>query len=605
MKDVSELRKNLLGLIRPRERLAVSAWADEYIMLPTSSAEPGHYRTSRVPYFKEVMDVFTDPAISQVVVKSASQTGKSAVLLNVLGYYAHQDPTTMMIIQPTLDDARDFSKSRLAQLIKDSKELTPLFYTKEKTRDADQTILSKFFKGGRIILVGANSPSGLASKPIKILLCDEVDRYPPSASKEGDPISIATARTTTYFDAKLGIFSTPTVKGASRIDLEYELGTQEEWRHRCPGCGSWELLSLENMLPDYEAKQDKSGNRTVLVKAVKWACPSCGEVFDERTIRRTEQKYVVKNPDALANGIRSFFVNGFSSPWLKWTRILREWLTVKGDPLREAVIYNTRFGLSYEMPTELEDTPAETLEEYTAQVPEGVLLLTAGVDCQQDRLEYAVYGWNAGGCFGIKTDVVRGAPTNPATWQKLEECLNEKFRYKSGKAIGIARTFIDSGYATDWVYGYCRGRVDRFAIKGKSIFGGLLLHKTSWLPEGLFLTTLNVDAGKSEVYALIAAGKVHFGSDDVMARHFDEKFFKQLTAERRERKFVGGIVKDVWRLPKHRRNEALDILVYALAAMRSCIDGDEENFWRSLAEEPVEIKKAPARKIISRSLEVY
>lgn len=123
-------------------------------------------------------------------------------------------------------------------MIKDTSCLTPLFYEKEKTRDAEQTILSKFYAGGRVILCGANSPSGLASRPIKILLCDEVDRYPQSAGKEGDSISIAQKRLTTYFDKKIFICSTPTVKGASRIDMEYELGTQEEWRHVCPGCGS-------------------------------------------------------------------------------------------------------------------------------------------------------------------------------------------------------------------------------------------------------------------------------------------------------------------------------------------------------------------------------
>lgn len=573
-------------------------------MLPTESAEPGHYRTDRVLYFKEVMNAFNSAQINRVVVKSCSQTGKSTVLLNIVGYYAHQAPSTIMIIQPTLSDAMDFSKSRLQKMIKDSKVLTPLFYEKEKTRDANQTILSKFFKGGRIILVGANSPSGLASRPIKILLCDEVDRYPPSANREGDPISIATARTTTFFDKKIALFSTPTVKDASRIDLEYELGTQEEWRHVCPACGSLELLRVEDMLTDYEQRRDRAGNQTVLVKDVKWKCPSCHEVFDEVTMRRAEQLYLVQNPAALANGVRSFFINGFASPWLKWKDILREWLEAKGDPYRESVVYNTRFGLSYEMPSEVEEPLADKLEDYGAQVPAEVLLLTAGVDCQKNRLEFAIYGFNGSEVYGICADVIRGEPQNQSTWVELDRRLNESFYFEDGKAIRVARTFIDSGYATDNVYAYCRGKSDKFAIKGRSVFGGALLHTTNWLKEsGLFLTTLNVDAGKSEIYSLLQAGKVHYGADDQhLRRNFDDDFFRQLTAERRERKFIGGISKEVWTLAKGRHNEMLDTFVYALAAMKSCISGDEKDFWLSLTGSSV----TPARRRrVSRQLEVY
>lgn len=199
MKDVTELRKLIRGAMKPPSRKSVAEWADEYATLPTTSAEPGRYRTSRVPYFKEPMDAFTDNRINRVVVKSASQMGKSGALLNVLGRYAHLAPCPCMIIQPTLSDAMDFSKRRLSPFIRDTKAITSLFYEKEKSRDANQTILSKYFKGGSVVLVGANSPSGLASRPIKILLCDEVDRYPQSAGKEGDPIGLAEKRLSTFF----------------------------------------------------------------------------------------------------------------------------------------------------------------------------------------------------------------------------------------------------------------------------------------------------------------------------------------------------------------------------------------------------------------------
>ena len=203
-------------------------------MLPGDSPEPGRYKSARVPYFVDVMNAFTDSKIKRLVVKSASQVGKSEVLLNVVGRFAHLDPANILIVQPTLSDAEDFSKSRLEKMIKDSKILTPLFYEKSKSRDPNQTILSKFFKGGRIILVGSNSPSGLASRPIRILLCDEVDRYVPT--KEGDAVDLAEKRTSNFWNKKVALFSTPATEGLSRIDVEYMFGTQEEWNHRCPNC---------------------------------------------------------------------------------------------------------------------------------------------------------------------------------------------------------------------------------------------------------------------------------------------------------------------------------------------------------------------------------
>ena len=194
------------------------------------------------------MDAFNDVRVQKVVVKSAAQVGKTTVLENLIGYFVQVDPCNMMIVQPTLEMAQDFSKDRLTKMIEDTRVLTPLFYSDRMTarsRDRTQTMLSKFFTGGRLILVGANSAAGLASRPIRVLLCDEVDRFPASASGgEGDPVSLAAKRTTSYWNKKIGLFSTPTTEGASRIDIEYQAGTQEELSTRCPNCGEYHVLQL-------------------------------------------------------------------------------------------------------------------------------------------------------------------------------------------------------------------------------------------------------------------------------------------------------------------------------------------------------------------------
>ena len=213
------------------------------------------------------MDAFTQNEIHRVVVKTCSQIGKSDIMNNVIGRYAHLDPCTIMMVQPTIEMAQDFSKSRIAPMIRDTKVLTPLFYGKSdisKARDSNQTILSKFFTGGRLVLGGANSPAGLASRPIRILLCDEVDRFPQSAGQEGDPVDLAAKRMTTYWNYKMGLFSTPTAEGASRIDIEYLAGTQEEWQHRCPNCGEYHALDYRQMQVDFAEKRDEAGNKTVI-----------------------------------------------------------------------------------------------------------------------------------------------------------------------------------------------------------------------------------------------------------------------------------------------------------------------------------------------------
>ena len=560
---------------------------------------------------REVMDAITQEGIHKIAVKSSSQVGKSAVLLNIVGRFAHLEPANILLVQPTLEDAMDFSKVRLQKMIADTKILTPLFYDKLKTRDANQTILSKMFKGGRIILKGANSPSGLAGRPIRILLCDEVDRYPLSADKEGDPVALAIVRCSTYWNYKVALFSTPTLKGQSRIDAAYEEGTQEEWRHACPNCGSFELLDYRQMICDYDERKDTAGNKSVVVRSVKWRCPQCGFEFDEQTMRRAAQMYVVQNPAALANGVRSFFINGFSSPWLSWQLIMQEWLEAAGNPLREAVVMNTRFGLSYEQTGEIEEPEkyVERLENYGGEIPDGVLLLTAGVDVQKNRLECGIYGWNADTCWAICHEVIMGEPTNPSTWAALTTLLSRTFA--GGSAQKVARTFIDSGYATAAVYAHCREqmRLGHFAIKGKSIFGAPFLHKTNYLPEaGIYLTTLNVDEGKAEAYARLSSGQVHFGDDTHLKRNFTEFYFKGLMSERLERKYTAGLMRQVWKpISNHIRNEPLDTFVYALAAMKSC-ESSDANFWTNQAlnlRGEVKVKPSLKARLKTRSMDLW
>lgn len=571
--------------LKPLPKTSVSQWADNYRMLSSGiSAEPGKWKTSRAPYQKDIMNAFTEPGIHRVVVKSSSQIGKSDMMNNVIGRFAHLDPCAIMMIQPTIDMAQDYSKTRIAPMIRDTKVLNTLFYD-VKSRDANNTILSKVFPGGRLIMCGANSPAGLASRPIRILLADEVDRFPDSAGTEGDPVDLAAKRMTTFWNSCMGLFSTPTNEGSSRIDEEYLAGTQEEWQHKCPNCGEYHLLRHIDMTVDYKEIKTPSGKKTVIVNDVKWRCPHCGFSFSEKEMKQTPQKYISRNADALKNGIRSFFVNGFTSPWMTWSKIMREWLEAKGDPEREKVIMNTVFGESYKQKGAFEDEQIflRRRESYGAELPNGVLLLTAAIDTQDNRLEYEVVGWGKEEeCWGIRKGIVLGAPNQDRTWKEIDNILDKTYHFADGKGLKVVRTFIDSGghYTSD-VYNYCQKNFhkQRFAIKGRGGPGIPLIYKIAKANNAKApLILLGVDDGKQQIMdrlSIDSPGPLYFhfpqdeGIKELSNRGYDDLYFKGIISEHKKVYKRNGVLREVWETTKNVRNEPLDLRNYNLACMKS------------------------------------
>lgn len=597
--------------LKPLPKTSVSNWADNHRMLSSGiSAEPGKWKTSRAPYQKDIMNAFTEPGIHRVVVKSSSQIGKSDMMNNVIGRFAHLDPCAIMMIQPTIDMAQDYSKTRIAPMIRDTKVLNNLFYD-VKSRDANNTILSKVFPGGRLIMCGANSPAGLASRPIRILLADEVDRFPDSAGTEGDPVDLAAKRMTTFWSSCMGLFSTPTNEGSSRIDEEYLAGTQEEWQHKCPNCGEYHLLRHIDMTVDYKEIKTPSGKKTVIVNDVKWRCPHCGFSFSEKEMKQTPQKYISRNADALKNGIRSFFVNGFTSPWMTWSKIMREWLEAKGDPEREKVIMNTVFGESYKQKGAFEDEQIflRRRESYGAELPNGVLLLTAAIDTQDNRLEYEVVGWGKEEeCWGIRKGIVLGAPNQDRTWKEIDNILDKTYHFADGKGLKVVRTFIDSGghYTSD-VYNYCQKNFhkQRFAIKGRGGPGIPLIYKIAKANNAKApLILLGVDDGKQQIMdrlSIDSPGPLYFhfpqdeGIKELSNRGYDDLYFKGIISEHKKVYKRNGVLREVWETTKNVRNEPLDLRNYNLACMKSLKPdwGKLEMLVNGMSE--TEVKRAVAK----------
>lgn len=619
--------------LRPLPNLTVSDWADQYRMLSSeSSAEPGRWRTDRAPYQRAIMDAFTDLDVRRVVVMSCSQIGKSDIMNNAIGRFAHLAPAPILMIQPTVDMAQDYSKSRIAPMIRDTKVLRDIFQD-VKSRESGNTILSKLFPGGRLIMGGANSPAGLASRPIKILLADEVDRFPDSAGTEGDPVDLAAKRMTTFWDRTMGLFSTPTNAGESRIEVEYTEGTQEEWQHQCPNCGEYHLLTHRSMVMDTETVKDGRKKEHIHVKSVSWRCPDCGFTFSENEMRRQPQKYVAKNPTAIKNHVRSFFVNCWASPWISWTDVMQEWVDAKGDPEREKVVVNTRFGEPYERARSYDnvDKLLARREPYNAELPDGVLILTAAVDVQDNRLEYEIVGWGEDEeCWGIKKGIILGAPDTAAVWRQLDEQLDREYHFADGTGLLVARTFIDSGgHYTSEVYNYSLMHLarQRFAVRGSSTMGVPIIHKYSkaqaYHGRTIPLVLIGTDSGKQYIMDRLAIDVpgpryFHFPLDKpeqdavnevLWNRGYDEIYFRGLTAEEKQPQKKNGRIVYRWvNIAKDHRNEPLDLRVYNLACLAS-ISPDFSKLKALMTGTPTEEKrptgprKRPRFGVIKRGIE--
>ena len=567
-----EMFRRCLRLFQPPPKITVSEWAERYRRLsPESSAEPGRWHTSKVPYMREIMDAIGDPFTRKVVVMSAAQVAKTELLLNVLGYYMHHFPAPVLVMQPTLEMGQTFSKDRLAPMIRDTPVLCGLVDT--KSRYAGNTILKKNFPGGHVTIVGANSAAGLASRPIKILLADEVDRYPGSAGTEGDPLSLAQKRQATFWDKKTVMVSTPTIKGGSRIEAEFELSTREEWNVPCPRCGACQPLKWGKVEFD---KEDLS-------KGVSMRCEVCEELSGEYAWKAEGQRgrFVPENPGA---EFRGFHLNTLASSLCGWPEMVEKFLVAdallkQGNPEGMKVWVNTELGETWEEPgSTLEHTELYNRREiYGAEVPEDVLVLTAGVDVQDDRFEVEVVGWGEGKeSWGICYRKIFGDMQRDQVWEDLDVFLRQSFRRGDGAVMTILSACIDSGgHHAQEVYRFCKARMERriWAVKGK---GGMdtpyIRNPSRNNREKAPLFILGVDAGKAMLYQRLAhraqgPNYCHFPENEEAG--YDETYFKGLTAEKLVTRFRKGRAVITWEIKDaaHKRNEPLDCRNYATAAL--------------------------------------
>jgi phage terminase large subunit GpA-like protein len=574
-----------LAILTPPPALSISDWADANRRLSSeASAEPGQWRTSRAEYQRGIMDAVSDASVESVVIMSSSQIGKSEMVNNTVAFYVDQDPAPIMMVMPTERDAEAWSKDRFAPMVRDTPCLAGRI-ADPKSRDGSNRILHKRFPGGHLTIVGANAPSGLASRPIRILLCDEVDRYPFSAGAEGDPVNLAKKRTVTFWNRKIVLVSTPTIRGASRIETAYAESDQRQYWVPCPACGAHQVLVWGQV-------RWESPGGAHRPETARYHCIDCDAPWTD-ALRWSAIRNGAWRARAPFRGIAGFHLNEIYSSWVRLEAMVRAFLSAKaGGAEAMKTFVNTSLGETWMESGEAPDWRrlSDRRERWSpGTVPRGGLILTAGADVQKDRIEVDVWAWGRGlESWLVEHVVIEGGPEHAASWEALTALLARTWPHAAGAHVPIARLAVDTGYETSAVHAWARrqGTAQVVPVKGVEGFnraspvsGPTFVDATEGgrrLRRGARLWTVAVSTFKAETYRLLRLerptadelglgaafppGTVH------LPDWVDDEWLKQLTAEQLVTvKTKRGFAKLEWQKLRE-RNEALDLRVYARAA---------------------------------------
>jgi phage terminase large subunit GpA-like protein len=602
--------------MRPDPDLTVSEWADKHRKLSSrAAAEPGQYRTARTPYLRAIMDALSPGHPAQrVSFMKAAQVGATEAGNNWIGFVIHHAPGPMLAVLPTVEMAKRTSRGRIDPLIEDSPVLREKV-SPARSRDAGNSMLSKEFPGGILVLTGANSATGLRSMPARYVFLDEVDAYPASADEEGDPVSLAEARTTTFAHRrKVFMVSTPTIRGLSRIEREFEASDQRRYFIPCPHCSHMQWLQFERL------RWTKGQPETAA-----YHCEGCENPIAEHhktaMLARGEWRATAISADPNAIG---FHLSALYSPigWKSWEQIARDWLAAQGSDEMLRAARNTLLGETWVESGEAPEWQrlADRREAFAVQIPAGGLFLTAGADVQKDRIEVDIWAWGRGlESWLVDHIVIPGGPDDPAAWETLTRLLNQTWVHEHGAVMTLAKLAIDTGYESAAVYAWARkqGIAQVAPVKGLEGFnratpvsGPTFVDATvngRKLKRGARLWTVATATFKAETYRYLRIERL---SDEDRAQgvappagtiHLpdwaDSEWLKQLVGEQlvtiRNKR---GFARQEWQKLRE-RNEALDTRVYARAAAWILgADRFDERMWRQL-EKQAGVESTPATAV--------
>jgi phage terminase large subunit GpA-like protein len=608
--QIDEIVSQCQSLWKPPEKLKLSEWADKYFRLsPESSADVGRWRC--YPYQREILDALVDPSIEIVTWMKSARTGYTKMLDIDTAFHIAQEPCSQLIVQPTVEDAAGYSKDEIAPMLRDVPVLEGLVF-EAKSRDSNNTILKKSYPGGILHLVGANSARGFRRITVKRVKFDEVDGYPPTAGHEGDQIKLGSMRSSTFWDRKIIIGSTPTIKGISRVEKSF-LESDQRYRFLpCPYCGGFQVLKFRNIRwPKNEPEK------------AQYQCEFCEKLIPHSMKRQMDERGEWRATQPFKGHAGFHIWAGYSySPNSTWADIAEEFLKVKADREQLKTFTNTVLGETWEEDgdqPEWEKLSARSEPYRILNIPYRGQLLVAGVDTQDNRLEVVIIAYGAGEeSWVIYRATLYGDPDQPEVWRQLDEILGKAYPHESGADLHIEAMAVDTGgHKTQAVYNYCRARGPvAFAVKGQSqpgkpVYGRPTQQDVDYLgrviKNGVQLYPVGSDVAKGVIYNRLrltqhGPGFIHFPIG------LDDDFYLQLTAEKNVKRFdlKGREVRE-W-VKVRERNDVLDCFVYAYAAALKA--GVQHRNWserddqiRSVANKTQVNVQQQKRRILNRGIQ--
>lgn len=578
--EVTEYQKEALKFLKPPEDITVSEWADKYRILDAkTSAMPGPWRTEQTPYLKGIMDEFNNYETEEIVYIKPTQVGGTECLQNMAGYIIQQDPAPTMIVYPTDKLAESISENRLQPMIKAAPTLKKRFLENESSK------LELQFDGMYLTLAGSNSPSSLASKAIRFLFLDEVDKYPGASKKEADPISLARERTKTFHNRKIFITSTPTLKTGHIWKAKEDADIEKHFFVPCPHCGEY----IEFKWKQVHFPKEEGMSLADRAEFASYVCQECGCVItdqDKPDMLRLGEWRTVKQNTKFVRKV-AFWMNTLYSPFVRFSEVVKEFLKSKDDPEQLQNFVNSWLAEPWE-DTKLKTNADLVMERQTEYeelvVPDWAKMLTGGVDVQENCLYWTIRAW---GSYLTSQNIAHG---QAFSFQEVERVMNLEYQMPDGTPMVVALALIDSGYNADLVYDFCVSNSD-WALPSKGSSNPMLSHykmsivnKTDSRAFGMNLVL--VDTGK---YKDMIAGRMKKknGSGSWMVyAGCDREYAEQVTAEHKVNVKMGnGKVKQEWQLKtSHADNHYLDCEVYALAAADAL--GVRSLYLNDVKEEP-------------------
>jgi terminase, large subunit len=572
---LTTIEREVIQTWKPPPRLTLSEWADEkFYLSPESSAEPGQWTT--IPFQKGWMDAFTDKSLEYVVVMKSARVGYTKTIVALTGYHAEHDPCPIMIVQPTDDDAEQFSKEEIAPMLRDCEAVGKRF-TPSASRKTANTILNKTFTGGMLSMTGANSGAGFRRITRRVVIFDEVDGYPMSAGSDGDPIKLGIKRSETFWNRKIILGSTPLISFNSRIEPWFKRGDQRYYFVPCPHCGEFQTLKFPNM------KWPKGEPAKAWFMCEKSGC----------VIEHVSKRWMIERGEwratavAESSRLASFHIwTAYSySPNATWGHIAQEFEVAKREGSESLKTFiNTTLGECWIEKGEAPEHERlfERRETYKmGTVPAGAYMLTAGVDVQKDRLVVEVVGWGLRmESWSVDWITIPGDTAADEPWDDLADVLNKNWPHQNGGELRIRMMAVDSGFNTQGVYKWCRSKGSKRVMAVKGDARGSQIVGTprkvdvsvNGARAGLKLWLVGVDMLKSELYGWLGLkvpkeADAQFPSGFCHFPQYGEDYFLELTAEQlvSHRDKNGRLFRE-WEVIAGRRNEVLDCRIYARAA---------------------------------------